>query len=198
MTTGADGADARSGEVTTLLAAARDGDAAAGDRLFSLLYGDLRELAARHVRAAQAPQGHSATSIVHELFLRLARRGELAFHDRVHFFAVASRAMRQIVIDDVRARRRAKRGGGRAGDQLDEALSGVPAAAQEVEALLALDGALHRLGADQPALAETVEWHYFGGLTFGEIAAARGISERTVMRHWRAARAFLHSELESA
>jgi RNA polymerase sigma factor (TIGR02999 family) len=192
-----DGSATRSGEVTRMLAAARDGDSSAGDRLFRLVYGDLRELAGRHVRAARAPQGHGATSVVHELFLRLQGRGELAFHDRVHFCAVASRAMRQIVIDDVRARGRVKRGGGRAGEELDEAAAGAAEGAP-VEELLALDDALQRLGADHPELAQTVEWHYFGGLTFGEIAAARGLSERTVLRHWRAARAYLHSELESS
>lgn len=185
-----------SGEVTLLLRAARSGEEGAARRLFGLLYEDLRRLAGRHVRAARG--GPGATSVVHEVFLRLARRGDLPFEDRTHFFAVASRAMRQVVLDGVRARAAGKRGGGRAHLDVAEVSLASPAGSAAPEDLLALDGALARLAGGQPRLAETVEWHFFGGLTFGEIAEARGVSERTVLRDWRTARAVLHLELGSA
>ena len=183
------------GEVTRLLALARDGDANAGERIFALVYEDLRRLAARHVRGA-APSGPSPTSLVHEAYLRLARRGALPFADRVHFFAVASRAMRQIVIDDARERQAQKRGGGQAAVDLDAVAVPAPAAAAPAEELLALHDALDALAAAEPRLARTAEWHFFGGLTFAEIGEATGVSERTVARDWRAARALLHRHLE--
>lgn len=182
------------GEVTRLLAAARAGDATASGRLFELVYADLRQLAARHVRGAR-DAGPSPTSLVHEAFLRIARREELPYADRTHFFAVASRAMRQIVIDEARSRSAGKRGGGRAAAALDEVAVAAPVAATPVEELLAIHDALAKLEAEAPRLAEVVEWHFFGGLTFGEIAVARGVSERTVLRDWRAARALLHDHL---
>jgi RNA polymerase sigma factor (TIGR02999 family) len=184
------------GEVTLLLRAAQAGDEDATRRLFALIYDDLRRLAGRHVRAVR--EGPGATSVVHEVFLRLARRGDLPFDDRAHFFAVASRAMRQIVLDDVRARVAGKRGGGRVHLDVADVSVASPAGSAPPEDLLALDGALSRLAGEEPRLAETVEWHFFGGLTFGEIAEARGVSERTVLRDWRTARAVLHHELGSA
>ena len=183
-------------EGTRLLQAARSGDEAAARRFFVLIYDDLRQIAGRHARAVR--QGPGATSLVHEVFLRLARRGDLPFNDRTHFFAVASRAMRQIVLDDVRSRVAGKRGGGVAPLDLADLPLASPASEVAHEELLALDDALARLGQEDPRLAETVEWHFFGGLTCAEIAEARGVSERTVLRDWRTARALLNSELGSA
>jgi RNA polymerase sigma factor (TIGR02999 family) len=185
--------DAPAGEVTRLLAAARDGEAGAAERLFELVYDDLREIAARHVRTQR--QGPSSTSLVHEVFLRVARRGELAFNDRTHFFAVCSRAMRQVVIDEARARGAAKRGGPVAPAPLESVVIAAPASEAAPEELLALDGALSELEAAQPRLGRVVEWHFFGGLTFAEIGEALGVTERTVLRDWRAARALLHDRL---
>ena len=187
------------GEVTQLLQAARSGDRAATDRLFAVVYQDLHRLAARHLRGADA-RGHHTTSLVHEAYLRLDRDGRLPYNDRTHFFAVASRAMRQIVIDDARSRLTAKRGKGVAASSLDDvvevaAVSGADGGRMPIEDLLALDEALSKLEADEPQLAQTVEWHFFGGLTFAEIASAREVSERTVLRHWRTARALLQAGL---
>lgn len=182
------------GAVTRLLEAARRGDATAPAKIFELVYDDLRALAGRHVRGARNA-GPSATSLVHEAFLRIARRGELPYHDRRHFFAVASRAMRQIVIDEARGRNAAKRGGGQAEVDFDAVAVAAPATAAPVEDLLSLDDALSRLEREAPRLAQTVEWHFFGGLTFSEIAEATEVSRRTVLRDWRAARALLHLEL---
>lgn len=196
-----DGSDP--GEVTLLLQAARAGDRAATDRLFALVYQDLRRLAARHLRGGDS-RGHHTTSLVHEAYLRLDRDGRLPYNDRTHFFAVASRAMRQIVIDDARSRLTAKRGKGATLRSLDEVAEssalanlGGDAGGQRlpIEELLALDAALSRLEVEEPQLAETVEWHFFGGLTFAEIASAREVSERTVLRHWRTARALLQANL---
>lgn len=190
-------APAAPGEVTRLLAAARAGESGASERLFELVYDDLRELAARHVRSQRHGQGPSTTSLVHEAFLRLARRGDLPFNDRVHFFAVCSRAMRQIVIDEARARGAAKRGSGRPAEDIDAVAAAAPAPAASPEELLALDGALAKLEGEEPRLAQVVEWHFFGGLTFAEIAEALEVSERTVLRDWRTARALLHVRLST-
>ncbi len=188
------GSSSDRGAVTRLLEAARQGDAQAPAKIFDLVYDDLRELAGRHVRGARSA-GPSATSLVHEAFLRIARRGELPYQDRHHFFAVASRAMRQIVIDEARGRKASKRGGGQAKVDLDAISVAAPATDAPVEVLLALDDALSRLESDAPRLAQVVEWHFFGGLTFEEIAEASAVSRRTVLRDWRAARALLHLEL---
>lgn len=192
-----DRAEAPRGEVSLLLAAARGGDPAAASRLFELVYADLHRLAARHLRGARGA-GPSATSLVHEAFLRLAKRDELPYADRTHFFAVAARAMRQIVIDDARQRQAAKRGGGEAAVALDSAAAAAPAAASPIEDLLAIHAALAELERSDPRLAQTVEWHFFGGLTFAEIADATERSERTVLRDWRTARALLHARLAPA
>lgn len=184
------------GAVTRLLAAARQGDPNAPAKLFELVYDDLRVLARRHVRG-ERNAGPSATSLLHEAFLRIAPRGDLPYADRTHLFAVASRAMRQIVIDDARRRKGLKRGGGQADLDIEAIQVAAPAAAAPVEDLLALDEALSRLESEAPRLAQTVEWHFFGGLTFSEIAAATDVSRRTVQRDWRAARALLHLELAS-
>jgi RNA polymerase sigma factor (TIGR02999 family) len=182
------------GAVTRLLAAARQGDAEAPAKLFEIVYADLRALAGRHVRGARNA-GPSATSLVHEAFLRIFRRGDLPYADRTHFFAVASRAMRQIVIDDARGRKASKRGGGQADVDFEAIQVAAPAATAPVEDLLALDDALLCLESAAPRLAQTVEWHFFGGLTLSEIAEATDVARRTVQRDWRAARALLHLEL---
>ena len=190
-------APADAGAVTRLLAAARGGDSAAPGKLFEIVYADLRALAGRHVRGARNA-GPSATSLVHEAFLRIAKRGDLPYADRTHFLAVASRAMRQIVIDDARGRKASKRGGGQTDVDLEAIQVAAPAASAPVEDLLALDDALSRLEKEAPRLAQTVEWHFFGGLTFSEIAEATDVSRRTVQRDWRAARAILHLELATS
>ena len=188
-------ADSAPGEVTRLLVAARSGDRDASARLFELVYDDLRRLAGRRLRDRHGP---STTSLVHDAYLRMDRNGALPYADRRHFFAVAARAMRQIVIDDARARKATKRGAGAEPLALDGVVEPAnPAGDLPVEDLLALDAALERLEGSEPRLAETVEWHFFAGLTFAEIAEAREVSERTVLRDWRAARALLHQELAS-
>ncbi len=179
-------------EVTGLLAALGGGDRAAIDRLFELVYDELRRIARRQLRGARAEATLSTTALVHEAYLRLSRDGGWSVQDRGHFFALAARAMRHVLVDHARHRGRAKRGGGATPLALDEGLVAAPERDAEV---LALDAALERLEAADPELARLVELRFFAGLAIEEIAELRGVSDRTVKRHWRAARAFLYQDL---
>jgi RNA polymerase sigma factor (TIGR02999 family) len=188
------------GDTTALLAAARQGDREAYDRVFARVYEELRRVASRQA-ARFGRRGEEATisttALVHEAYLKLAGGDLVAGQDRVHFFALAARAMRQILIDHARSSGRKKRGGGAPRVELDalafelEAPSGKTAA----ENLLALDLALDRLGAVDPELERMVEWRFFAGLTLPEIVELTGTSERTLKRDWSVARAFLLREI---
>lgn len=179
-------------DVTALLVAVRDGVDGAADRLFSAVYGDLKRIARRQLGGGG--ETLTPTALVHEAYLRLARPGALGQHDRVHFFAVAARAMRQILVDHVRRKAADKRGGGVIALALDEQRV-ASAEGAEAEDLIALDDALRRLEAADERLAKVVELRYFGGLELSEIAAGLGVSERTLKRDWRRARAFLYAEI---
>ena len=178
-------------DTTLLIAAARGGDKLSEARLFERVYADLHRLAQRQLRAANGAAEH-ATSLVHEVYLRLAHTG-LALNDRQHFFAVAARAMRQIVVDHARSRLTEKRGAGIDPISFDSAI-GVAATGHNDE-VLRVDAALECLTAVEPRLAELVELRFFGGLNFEELAEATGTSERTLKRNWTKARAFLYREL---
>ncbi len=179
-------------EVTALLEAARGGDAAAQERLFGAVYSELKRIARRHLRGRRPGDSLQTTGLVHEAYLRLARPvADADFKDRVHFFAVASRAMRQILIDHVRARQAKKRAA--IAVPLDEADGAAePEASWE---LLELDRALVKLEQLDPRLGRMVELRFFGGMSVDEVGAALEVSETTVKRDWRAARAFLYAEL---
>jgi len=181
------------GDVTELLAAAGEGDRAAADQAFALVYDDLQRLARRQVRAARAD--NSATSLVHEVYLRLVRPDAMQLNDREHFFALAARAMRQLIVDHARQRAAAKRGGGIAPEALDEIEQrvGDDGAA---ERLIGLDQALTRLAAFDRSLVSLVEMRFFAGLELEEIAQMTGRSERSLKRDWRKARAILHANLD--
>jgi len=181
-------------DTTLLIAAAREGDKLAEARLFERVYSDLHRLAQRQLRAANGVPDH-ATSMVHEVYLRLAQNG-LALNDRRHFFAVASRAMRQIVVDHARSRMADKRGAGVEPVSFDSALD--VAATGRCEELLLVDAALQRLTEVDPLLASFVELRFFGGLKFDELSEATGMSERTLKRAWTRARAFLYREMAQA
>ena len=178
--------------LTKLIAAARLGDKASETLLFESVYTDLRRIAQRHLAKSGQGSGH-ATSLVHEVYLRIARAEGLAVNDRAHFFAVASRAMRQIVIDHVRSRQTDKRGGGVEALSLDSAI--VAVAEGRDDELLVLDEALHQLAALDPRLAQVVELRFYGGLELDELAEVIGVSSRTVRRDWRKARAFLYHQI---
>ena len=180
-----------------LLAAARGGDRAAFDRVFALVYDELRRVASRQAMRFGGGGTLSTTALVHEVYLKLAGDSVVPTNDRVHFFALAARAMRQILIDHARRGDRKKRGGGEANLPLERFLDtpGELAAASSAEELLAVDHALERLAVVDAELERLVEWRFFGGLTFAEIADLTGTSERTLKRDWAVARLFLLREL---
>lgn len=182
-------------ELTELIGQARGGDPGAADRLFAAVYADLHRLAARQLRAGDGG-GMRTTSLVHETYLKLARPEALDVADRAHFFAVAARAMRQISIDRVRAHWAGKRGAGRADATL--ATDAGPSDQRDLADLLALDAALGRLEQLDVRLARLVELRFFVGMNLEEAGAVLGLSERTLKRDWRRARAFLHGALDGS
>jgi len=180
----------RSPSVTRLIAAVRAGEKDAMDRLFEVVYEDLKRRA--HAQLSGAGQTLDTTALVHEAYLKLSDSARPDWADRQHFFRVAARAMRHIVIDRARSRLTAKRGGGQAPLDLDRVELGADSAAEQ---MVALDDALSRLAGQDPRLGAVVELRFFGGLTVEETARSLDISERTVKRDWRLARAFLHDML---
>lgn len=159
--------------------------------LFTLVYQQLRRIARNQRRSAGSPATLDTTSLVHEVYLKLHAVPEAASVDRVHFLSMAARAMRQILVDHARARSRLKRGGPYTITGLrDEA--GVVA---DMVDLVALDEALTRLAQVDPRAGQLVEWRIFGGMEIGDIARMQDLTERTVFRDWRRARAFLVREL---
>lgn len=200
MPTGVDGARAdrpADREITEALVALRQRSPGAMDRLMPLVYDELRRVAHRQLGAE--PTGHtlSTTALVHEAYLKLVDQSRTEWQDRAQFFAIASRAMRRILIDYARRHRALRRGGRPDGTPptpvtLDVAVLPVT---ERAEALLALDEALDRLEQVDPRVARVVECRFFGGLTEGETAAALGVSQRTVAREWVVAKGWLHQEL---
>lgn len=178
--------------VTELLVAWSDGDAAAFDRLLPVVYAELKAIARQVFRRERGEHTLQPTAIVHEAFLKLAGGAPVSFRNRAHFFAVASQAMRQILVDHARARRAGKRGGGATRIELGER-AGEDGA--ELADVLAVDQALERLTAVDPELARIVTLRFFGGLTVDEAAEVIGVSAPTVKRDWRLAKAFLAREL---
>lgn len=182
------------GQVTRLLARLSGGDEAALDELFPLVYGQLRAAADRALRVERPGHTLQPTALVHEAYLKLIGGGALPSRDRVHFLALAARAMRQILIDHARRRRARKRGDGRGPVTLDLEVAdrGLP-----FDEVLALDDALDRLSGLSPRLRKVVELKFFGGLGEDDIAAALGVTTRTVQRDWARARAWLYREVYS-
>ncbi len=184
-------AEAPTTRVTALLAAARADDREAMDLVFTLVYSELRRLAHRKLAGWRGDATLSTTALVNEAYLRLLGAAATP-HDRHHFFALAARAMLQIMVDRARRRSARKRGGGVALEVLDEERVGGPAGTEE---LIAVHRALERLERLDERQGKIVEWRFFGGLSEEEIAEALGLSARTVKREWRKARAFLYQEL---
>ncbi|MBX3725395.1 MAG: sigma-70 family RNA polymerase sigma factor [Xanthomonadales bacterium] len=180
-------------DITSLIGMAREGDKPAAERLFALLYEELRRLARRQVNGPDPPM--HATSLVHEAYFRLAREGALAVNDREHFYALAARVMRQIMLNAVRARGAARRGGGLRVEALDTQALRVIAGDELGEHVLELDAALAKLASLEPALERLVELRFFAGLELAEIAVLLDRSERSLKRDWRRARAFLYAEI---
>ncbi|WP_140635962.1 ECF-type sigma factor [Methylibium rhizosphaerae] len=181
------------GEVTTLLNAAQGGDAGALDRLFALLYPDLRRIA--HAKMLQTDERVvlNTTSLVHECYLRLLKLERLGAQDRAHFLAYAARAMRSVVVDIARERQALRRGGDQVFVTLNTAAEKTPAGEDDV---LLVHEALQELAELDLRLVQVVEMRYFVGLDNGDIADALGVSTRTVERDWERARSFLYAALK--
>jgi RNA polymerase sigma factor (TIGR02999 family) len=178
--------------VTELLVAWSEGDEAAHERLVPLVYEELRRLARRHLARERAP-ALQTTALVHEAYLRLIDQRSVRWQNRAHFYAICARMMRRILIDEARARRCDRRGGGALHVSLDAAAE---VSAERAAQLVELDEALERLAAKDERKARVVELRFFGGLSVEETAAALGISGVTVMRDWSTAKAWLHREIE--
>ena len=176
-------------QVAELLRRVEQSEPRAADQLFALLYGELHRLAERHLRRGGAGLTLSTTMLVHETYLSLAGRDEVAFPDRARFFAYASRAMRGLIVDYARRRRARKHDRGFEITLTDGAFGSDGVLDDDLQAL---DEALGGLAELDPALAELVDLHFFGGFSFVEIAGLRGVSDRTVQRDWRKARLLLY------
>lgn len=177
--------------ISGLLARCRQGDRDAIDGLFAIVYPELQRRARQQLRR-QPPAPLSTTTLVHETFLRMVDRGDANWTDRDHFFAVASLAMRHILVDHARRRLARKRGGGAQVELLDEAKVAMDTRAAD---LTALDAALERLKSLDERLGRVVDLHFFGGFSFEQIAEALDLSLSTVKREWRKARAFLYQSV---
>jgi RNA polymerase sigma factor (TIGR02999 family) len=182
--------------VTDLLQAWASGDQAALDELLPLVYEELRRQARRYMRAQPAGHTLQTTALVHEAYLRLVGQSSVEWQGRAHFFGVAAKAMRSVLVDHARARGAAKRGGSVRAITLDDA-GGVAGPQASVD-VLALDEALGRLAELDPRKSQMVELRYFGGLGIDEAAAVLGVSPATVKREWTTARAWLRRELSVA
>jgi RNA polymerase sigma factor (TIGR02999 family) len=170
----------------------KPGESASTDVLFPAVYDELKRIARRQRHAGGAPPTVCTTELVHEAFLRLARRGD-PWDDRAHFFGAASRAMRQVLVDFARRRRAAKRGGEWSRVSLSD---GDGALDVELDEVLAIDAALEQLEAVDRRLRQVVELRFFAGVPEQELAQILGVSARTVERDWIKARLFLVRELD--
>jgi RNA polymerase sigma factor (TIGR02999 family) len=177
--------------LTQLLQLAAQGERAALDRVFALLYTDLRKIAHARLRTRGGASQLDTTSLVHESFLRLVTSAELQLADRKHFFAYAAKTMRNIVIDFAREQLAERRGGGAEPVQLNTELANEVGGNAAGATLIEVNDSLLALEAVDPALAQVVEMRYFAGYSEAEVAELMGTSERTVRRQWEKARAFL-------
>ena len=184
------------GEITSLLVRFGDGDAGAFDELLPLVYEELRDFA-RHHRFRWGPDTRApgTTSLVHEAYVRLVDQDQVDWANRAQFYAIASRAMRSVLIDNARWHQRRKRGGDRRPVPLETARLVTEERGDE---LIALDAALDRLEAEDERLVRVVECRFFGGLSVKETAEALEVSESTVKRGWSLARAWLYREMAEA
>jgi RNA polymerase sigma factor (TIGR02999 family) len=181
-------------EVTRILEAIDQGDGGAADRLLPLVYDELRRLAARRLAREVPGQTLQPTGLVHEAYVRLVDvEREQSWNGRGHFFAAAAEAMRRILVENARRKRRLKHGGARRRVELNEAALAVDA--PPAGELLAVDEALERLAREDPQAAELVKLHYFAGLTIEQAAELLGISARKAYRIWAYARAWLFRSL---
>jgi RNA polymerase sigma factor (TIGR02999 family) len=181
-------------QITELLIGWREGDRAAFDRLVPLVHAELRNIARNRLRGERADHTLQPTALVNEAYLRLAGLTHLKWQNRAQFFAVAARLMRMVLVDAARDGQAAKRGGGSIRVTFNEAL--IPGAGADPD-IIALDDAMHALARKDQRKARVVELRFFGGLSVEETAEVLGLSEDTVTRDWKFARAWLRRQLES-
>jgi RNA polymerase sigma-70 factor, ECF subfamily len=179
---------------TQLLADLHAGNSGAAGELMEIVYPELRRLAASYLAAQRADHTLQPTALVHEAFLKLIDQTSPAYSGRAHFFAVAAKAMRHILVDHARAEHAAKRGGGWSRISLDGNLA---PSGQSIVDMIALDDALSGLAALDPRQAQIVELRFFGGMTVEEVAQVLGVSRSTVEEDWRMARAWLSRRLSA-
>lgn len=180
-------------DVTVLLGAMREGDAAAGERVLQLVYRDLRDRASAYFRNVRSDHTLQPTALVHEAYLRISS-GDIAWKDRSHFLAVAAKAMRYVLADHARRRRSEKRGGDGARERVTLCGIGSDGGDRIIDAL-DLEEALTELGAVNERLARIVELRFFAGLTVEEVAELLDLAPRTIELDWRTARAWLRNRL---
>lgn len=188
---------ADSPEITVLLRAWSEGDAAALDRLTPQVYAELHRIARRQMRKERAGNTLQTTALVNEAYLRLLDVKNAAWQDRTNFFALSAQIMRRILVDSARARSTAKRGGGRRVDHSTAVdFDAMPdLSSQKDRSLLALDDALNELAKIDPRKARVIELRYFGGLTVEETAEVLKVSPQSVLRDWKLAKAWLLREM---
>ena len=181
--------------ISSLISSAESGDRSAGDELFASLYSELHRLARRQLANQGAGVTLGATTLLHEAYLDISRREGAVFPDRGRFMAYAAKVMRGLIIDYARRRQALKRGGGFEITSLDGDVPGTEADGTD---LVRIGTALEELATVDPTLAQIVDLKFFCGFSFAEIAAMRGVSERTVHRHWEKARICLHRAIRQA
>ena len=182
-------------EITKLLKDWSSGDQSALDKLMPLVYEELHRLAHQHMRREQAGHVLQTSALVNEAYLRLVDQPQVHWENRTHFFGIAARLMRQILVDEARRRKGAKRGGAMIQVSLDDASEVVQGQAENV---LAIDEALTRLAGKDSRQSQIVELRFFGGLSIEETAEVLKVSPGTVMRDWTFARAWLRNEMKHA
>lgn len=178
------------GEISRLLSAAATGNKAAEAKVFELLYPELRRIAAAFLAKERADHTLQPTALVHEVFIRLPK-GAISYQDSAHFFSLAARVMRRILVDHARSTLTQRRGRGKKVELKDEFIY----EASHPEDMLALDAALDRLEGLQPRQARVVEMRFFGGLNEEQIAQVLEVNSRTVKRDWKVAKLWLYAEL---
>ena len=177
---------------TELLRAWSDGDAAALEQLVPLVHDELRRLAQRYMNRERGSHTLQPTALVNELYLKLIDVRAIRWQSRAHFFAMAARFMRRILVDMARARNNQKRGGGVPKESIDDAVLSAPSVSLD---LVALDEAMQKLERVHPRRCQVVELRFFGGLTIEEAAVALDVSPDSIKRDWRVAKLWLRREL---
>lgn len=181
--------------ITRLLQNARDGNKQAFDILYPQVYDRLRDIAQRQLAHEQRDHTLQKTSLVHELYLKLIDQSEVEWEDRAHFFAIASRCMRQILVDYARKKSAERRGGKGSGITLDEDRLNVN---QHAEELIEMNDLLDKLSQYNERRSRVVEMRFFGGMTIPEISEVLNVNSRTVDRDWAKAKTWLYSELRAS